>query len=317
MVLEAKPEATPTMLDEVKAEQAKLKEAPAPKTEPPTEEKPKVDEEKEPEFTDPAMKNQRAWNLKQAEKLATEKQTLADEKAALEAQRAEFATEKAEIEKLKATTAKSETEKTDEITLAHWKDITDDQLKDDEGDAYKDSLLLRESDRALAKEILGIRAELAALKSDNEKLKAEALPDEFGMTGADRMRLAVHAQSQGEAAAAAIKEEYGIEVDPVNILGATNEFATGFIELGEFRARDALESDAMVRCWKHANRNELAGLVAKAKEGEPATNGKPKLPPLAQGGGKGKEPPNADSLSPSQQMLADVRAEEARLAKLR
>lgn len=302
-------EAKDTLADDFKAasEEIEAKEkttaTPDPKSEGAEAEK----EEEEPEFQSDEDKNRATWLKAQRDKNLAESQRLADEKKALADEKSAIAAEKAEIEKAKATqTEEPATKPTIKAELEHYKPVSLAAYSD--GDNVNE-LALKDGIEGLAKDVetnfSAIVAELKALRSDNDrlmKLAAPHIPNEYGYTQAEVDHLSQVTQATALEAVEALKEEYGIDVDPINVLAAVSEFGAGFVRLGEVAAKDALSKEAMLLSWKHANKKDIAGLQAKAPKKDEE---KAKPPPLGRGGGKPPAPVKEENLTEKQRIALD------------
>lgn len=288
----------------------------------------KKPDDEEPEFTDPKLKAQRDWNLKQVEKIAADKKAIEDEKTAIQAEKDKLAAEKAELAKGKKPEdeEKPPAPKATELGLKNYKDVADVDISDPEdGVMYKESAAIREAQRGLAKDVSELIEVVKAQAAEIEILKGKSeVADRLSQ--AEMQQAGMMARDAANEASAALTEEFGelglIEVfggaiDPVNIIAATIKLKEFFIESGKIKASDVLTSAAMVRMWKFANEEDISKIPAKGKKEDtppPKDDKKTPAPPLPTGGGKPPAPTDEKNLSPEDQMLLDYKRTMAQKA---
>lgn len=316
-----------TLLEDVKAEREKLeaeaKTEAKPKAEAPKPaEEPKEGEEPEPEGLTDAEKNRAAWIKAQRDTQLQESAKLAEDRKTLEAERAQIEKDKAEIAAKQTAEPKKEEPKVDQPTptaLENFKPITLSSYGD--GDNENEQAL-KTGIEALAKDFMEFKtakeAEIETLKADNKLLKelaAPHIPDETGLTPAFKQGAAQELYVQAEQASEALMSEYGPEsglsIEPVGIMAALKEYGFGFVNIGEIKEADLLSKEAMLKCWRHANKtkiDELKAAPSKPKEEKIVP------PPVRKPDGGNAVPPTYEQMSEREKTLHDLRAESALLA---
>lgn len=286
----------------------------------------KKDDEKEPDNLTEAEKNKAAWLKKRNDDVLQASAKLAEDRKALEAKEAELKAKEAELTEKSKTAAseKKEDKPADQpvsTALENYKPIS---LKPyDDGDNENEGLIVAGVE-ALAKDLQKVLTTIASrdteieqLRADNAKLMKLAEPyiaDEHGVTQAEVQGAAQQLRGNAEKASESLMAEFGpdsgLAVDPVSLIAALKEYGQGFARIGEIKQDALLSEDAILHCWRHANKGKIEEL--KGKDPEPK---KEEIvpPPVRKGEGPNATPPKFEDMSEREKTMFDYQQEVALL----